>query len=485
MTRPTSLGRRLIIGSVLCTTAAVALAAVLAWVAARSSLYQALDRSLWERREHMSKRGIFLHPRDDHRPPPEYGYARGRPLFQIIDPDGAESMRSSALNADVSLIELVGQEDRLTDVDIGDGRRARALRFTLPVRSSWSHAPDLATAPRATAVIAVDSTDADIELRRLAWILGGVGTAAMLLAVALAFWLRRTVLRPVAHIAAGIVAIAPGDPEARVPTDGVPAELAQIVDRLHDLLDRLHATLHREKATLAAIAHELRTPVAGLRTTLEFARRRDDGERAHSTYAACHEVVLGMQTMIDHLLQLARIEAGQLAIQRGPTEAVAVVRAAWDAVAGRAAERGISVAWTLPDTALVGLDAAWLRLVIGNLCDNLISHAPSGAAAHITLEAHANCWHLSVDNPAPGPAIDPEQAVLPFWRSDTARGVGRHCGLGLALCQRVVRLVEGRLVIATADQRFRVTVVLPMEETPAAPLRPGEGPHNPPSMMPG
>lgn len=479
-----SLGRRLIIGSVLCTTAAVALAGVLAWIAARSTLLTSVDTGLRERRTHMVDRGIYLHQRNNglHAPPPPPGpgYFRGRPLFQIIAPDGIENMRSSSLDVGVSLADLVPDDGCITDVDIGDGRSARALRFSLPVRNrTWPRPPesdgdrdrgrdrdaadgkDKEPAAQATAIIATDTTELDIELRRLAWILGSVGSAATLLAVALAFWLRRAVLTPVARIAAGIVAIAPADPTARVPTGGVPAELGQIVDRLNELLDRLHATLGREKATLAAIAHELRTPVAGLRATLEFARRRDDGARAAQTYAACHEVVVGMQAMTDHLLMLARIESGQLPVDRGPVEAVAVVRAAWDAVAERAAARPLSVAVRLPDAATVAMGDAWLRLVAGNLFDNLISHAPAGAEALITLERQGGTWHLTVDNPHHGHAIDPEDAVRPFWRGDSARSAGTHCGLGLALCQRAVRLAGGELVVAAGDGRFRITAVLP------------------------
>ncbi len=464
-----SLGRRLVVGSVLCTTTAVALAAVLAWIAARSTLLASVDKGLMDRRAHMQERGIFLHQRNQGLqpppPPPGPGYFRGRPLFQILAPDGTENMRSSSLDVAISLADLVPEEGRIADIDIGDGRSARALRFTLPVRKGWQRGAettgDQDAGTRATAIIATDTTELTVEMHRLAWILGGVGTVAACLAVALAFWLRRAVLHPVARIAAGIVAIRPEDTAARIPDDGVPGELAQVIERLNELLDRLHAAMGREKATLAAIAHELRTPVAGLRTTLEFARRRDDGERATRTYDACLDVVTGMQAMIDHLLMFARIEAGQLSIDRRPVEAVAVIRDTWPAYADRATARDMTVVLDLPVRATVGIGTAWLRLVVGNLFDNLVSHAPTGCRATVTLARREDAWILTVDNPAPGTVIDPEDALRPFWRGDAARGVGIHCGMGLALCQRVLRLIGGSLTVGTDDGRFRSTAVLP------------------------
>lgn len=183
-------------------------------------------------------------------------------------------------------------------------------------------------------------------------------------------------------------------------------------------------------------------------------------------------IVGDMQTVADHLLLLAQIEAGQTVRTSGSGDLVEVVHSTWAALATRAAQRQIGLAVDLPATIPVALPESWLRLVVGNLLENVVSHAPAGSSASVQAERAANGWRLILENPLPGGISDPQQPFQPFWRGDPARAIGSHCGLGLTLCQRIVGLAGGSITLIPDPGRFRICLELPGADPGATPPEP-------------
>lgn len=101
-----------------------------------------------------------------------------------------------------------------------------------------------------------------------------------------------------------------------------------------------------------------------------------------------------------------------------------------------------------------------LRPVLDNLVANAVAHAPAGSVVPLTRDRDGPAAGLVIDNPLGAP-LDASRLGETFYRADAARSGGDHCGLGLALCRSLVRLLGGSLALEAGDGRFRACVRLP------------------------
>lgn len=461
--RVRSLGGRIVAGVVAVTAVVVLVGAVVTWLAAREVLVRNLDRELDQRSDRLRRVAGFAHRlRPPPLPPPPAGPAtaadqrqRGeRHLVQLVEVDGGrEVLRFGELPEGLRLADPGAADGEIRVLALADSRRLRVLHLRL----ERPPAPGGTAAPTVLAgAVALELTPVDDELRRLAGILAGLWAGSTLLAWLAALPLRTAVLRPLRLLGARIDRIGPDDLAARVPGDASPAEVAGMVARLNGLLGRLEQAFRREQATIAAIAHELRTPVAGLRAAIEF-RLMAPGVAGdeRGTLESCLGTVERLQRMVSDLLLLARLEAGREPLQLADADLAALaseVAEEWEPrlPAGR------RLRLELPERAEVATSPEHLRLVLGNLVGNAVAHGTGDIAVAVADGAR----RLTVANPFAG-SIDPAQLGQAFWRGDGARTRGDHAGLGLALCRRLCRLLDAELALEAADGRFRATVALP------------------------
>jgi two-component system, OmpR family, heavy metal sensor histidine kinase CusS len=244
-----------------------------------------------------------------------------------------------------------------------------------------------------------------------------------------------------------------------------PAELMPVIHRLNDLLRRLEDAFSREKAFTADVAHELRTPLAGLRATLEVSLSQSrEPEKHREAIRDSLQVAHQMQDMVDNLLWLARTEAGQLRVDRGPVDLGDLLNECWKTLADRAQTRGLCVDWDVHSPCALSTDRDKLRQAVHNLLDNAVTHADSGGRVRIEAGREPDRIRCRITNT--GSRISPEDAERVFdrfWRGDQARtDTGVHCGLGLSLSRRIVTLLGGRISVTSAvGGEFSVTMVFP------------------------
>ena len=323
--------------------------------------------------------------------------------------------------------------------------------------------------------LAIDAREIYEELRHLVWILVALWTGATALSWVVALWLRKTVLEPVDSLSRTIRKISPTHLAARVPTHEAPLELQPMVARLNDLLARVETTFNRERATIANLAHELRNPLSALRAKLEFGLLQDP-DLQHRALEAGVVVTRRMQSMINGLLTLTRIESGQETPAVRSADVVVLLREAWRTVDPMARSRDMRVEWRVPDSLELTTSPTHLALVLANLLDNAIAHGARGGTVEIEVGARGATVALLIANPyessvRAGAATgdDLREAFEPLWRRDPARSGDDHCGLGLALCDRVVRLLGGRIDVRQTETRFEVEIELPVTPARAAP----------------
>jgi len=275
------------------------------------------------------------------------------------------------------------------------------------------------------------------KLRELRGILLWVWAGATFLLGALMVLLVHVSLRPLRQIARRLQSLDAGH-WGDFSVDAVPSEVRPLVDALSQALARLEEAFRRERSLLANLAHELRTPLAGLRTTLEVGVV-DEEVYAREAMRSSVAITVQMQGIIDSLLLLGRLESGKVSSRMGVVDLETLLVEYPEVFTG--------VACDIDPGLRLRADRDWLLLVLRNLLDNARRHA--GEGGWIRLEAHGlkDEVHLAIVNSGCDLDVDEIGRVFErFWRKDPARSVGaRNAGLGLPLCRDLVGNMAGRI----------------------------------------
>lgn len=256
-----------------------------------------------------------------------------------------------------------------------------------------------------------------------------------------------------------------------------PEEVAPFVRAINDLLARLDQSIGTQKRFLADAAHQLKTPLAGLRTQAELAQREiDAGERdPQALKRSLRQIALSSQraaNMVNQLLALARAERNGVSL---PHEPLALSRLAIETVRDfvpRALDKRIDLGYEGPqpgEAALqVGGNRILLRELIRNLVDNALNYTPDGGTVtvRVTDDPFGQVVALQVEDTGPGIApAEREQVFQPFYRTLGTDADGS--GLGLAIVREIAE--QHRVTISIDETR----PAAPSSGPDAAPPMPG------------
>lgn len=281
-----------------------------------------------------------------------------------------------------------------------------------------------------------------------------IGGLALLLLAAIPLVIARVVphsLRPLEDVARRAAAIDATSLGQRFPTEGLPAELAAITGRLNELLDRLAKSFERERRFSADVAHELRTPIAELRSLAEVAlagNQPHDGLKAGDV--SLLEDVLGaaiqMQNLVTNLLALARCESGHQPIKMEKVDAAAALMRVWANFQSAASDKRLKIDWHALAAADVRADSALLDVVFSNLLGNAMTYAPAGGRIVLSAAPKDDQMVIAIGNTNDTITSDDLPHLFEaFWRKDSARTDGGHSGLGLSLVAAMLSLMGGRI----------------------------------------
>ena len=265
-----SLRARLIRSTTLATAVVLLAAGLLLYLLVRDGLVDQFDRALADKARLLASamewEGSELDLNFDEFDLHEFERPDRPAYLQIWLTDGAVAFRSPSL-AGADLERLAGSLDAppFRRVILPDGRPGRAVGFTMTPKTEGSSPPPGAAA--VTMMLARETASVDAVLAQLAVLLVAVGLVAVALSAGVLWLAVRRGLRPVEGLANRIAGLRQQDLAARVQAPDAPTELLPVVDRLNDLLERIENAFQRERAFSADVAHELRTPLAGLRTT--------------------------------------------------------------------------------------------------------------------------------------------------------------------------------------------------------------------------
>jgi len=405
---------------------------------------------------------------------PDYEREESPDHFQFWLDDGQELMRSRHLAQSLPLPPETSAP-RFVDVALHDGRVVRqvTLRFAPKTPADDADAipaPEPGTAPAAplrelTLAVARGREPLDTALATMRQAILTATIGAIALGILLFGWIALRGLRPVAHIAAQVQGLGAEQLDRRIQLANAPTELSPIVDQLNLLLDRLQASMLRERRFTGNVAHELRTPVAELRSLANVAARwPDDTEAVQQFFGDVGDISTRMEAVIRDLLLLARCQGGVERCEDAPVPLLDVARELVQRHAHDA--EGPQVHVEIDPAARGFTDRGKLTILLDNLLDNAREYALPGTEVRCRGGAQHGRFWIEIENAAePLPAADRARLTEPFWRGDDARTSSRHAGLGLALVDAIARLLQLDVHFTqAADARFCVRV-----EGPAAP----------------
>ncbi|HTS18424.1 MAG TPA: ATP-binding protein [Verrucomicrobiae bacterium] len=354
-------------------------------------------------------------------------------FFQIWQTDGTTLRRSGPLRAPDLPMRY------------GSLERPKFWNLTLPSRVAgraigvkFIPKPTLTEVARsaplnAVLVVASDTDEMDDALEDLALALIGCGAALLAITVVIVPRLLRRQLAPLDQLAERAVHVDADSLATRFPTDGLPGELAPISSRLNELLARLERSFQRERQFSADLAHELRTPIAELRSLAEVALKWPDAREA-ATDREILAIALQMEGIVTRLLTLLRGETGQLLVTTDRVAIAPLIQSAWMSCAERVADKRLIVTTNAPDSIQVQTDPVLLRSILTNLIDNAVEYTPHGGSIAAACTTENGRFTLSITNTAVDlNAEDVSHLFERFWRKESARSDSKHAGLGLSI----------------------------------------------------
>lgn len=407
---------------------------------------------------------------------PDFQEARGALYFQYWVDDGPVLERSASLEgADLPHFHASGEAPRLKSITLPDGRLARAagMRFRPAIeyaRERPGGAIQTDEFPMVTVVVARETAALHGRLNHLMWLLIAAGMGTMVVGLLVSVVVIARSLEPVRRLARDIAAIHEGELTTRVGASGMPDEILPVVERLNELLQRLEAAFTRERCFTSDVAHELRTPLAGIRSTLEVALSSD---RSASEYkeslADTLDISKRLQSMVENLLMLARLDAGQTAFHRERIGLAEMIEDCWQPFTQAAASRGLAFENRVPTDLVCVSDRQNLTTVFTNLLENCVEYSNTNGRVWATGINGEDAVEIALSNT--GCQLSTEQVSHVFdrfWRADSARrNTGLHCGLGLAIVRRISTAL-GCTAVAKVDGEGVFTIAITLRDDGAS-----------------
>jgi heavy metal sensor kinase len=301
---------------------------------------------------------------------------------------------------------------------------------------------------------AVPTEPFDQALDRFRAIEKGALPVLVLLATLLGYWLSGRPLAPVDRIIRTAQEIGFDNLSRRLEVPRPRDELRRLTETLNAMLGRIETSFHRIAQFTADASHDLRTPIAVIRTTAEIALRRN---RPEQDYRQALETILetSVETsgLLENLLTLARADAGAAGLEMHPLDLVSHVRKAQERGAILAATKSLDFTSQLPEwTVMVRADAIAIDRLLLILVDNAVKYTPAGGRCEIALTASGQEAHICVKDTGIGiEASELESIFERFHRADKVRSRERAgAGLGLAIARWIASVHGGSITAESA-----------------------------------
>ncbi len=276
------------------------------------------------------------------------------------------------------------------------------------------------------------------------------GIIALVLSLIIAFLFARSVYHPLNRVSNAAQGVARGDYDQKIPVTG-PKELSELAANFNDMAEQVKQSQQQLRHFLADVSHELKSPITSIQG---FAQAIVDGtagddETRLKAASIINDESKRMRRQIDELLELARMQSGQLKITREPVALNELLQYCHEVFNIQAQEKDIRLKMETGDLVTVLGDVDRLEQLFSNLLDNAIKNSPADGEVHVTSRKLGGDY-VEVRIADSGPGIPPEQLPHVFERFYQVTGVRTGVGLGLAIAREIV-LAHGGTIEARSE----------------------------------
>ncbi len=268
-------------------------------------------------------------------------------------------------------------------------------------------------------------------------------------------------LKPLHLLGRQIASLDPERLNQRLEVPGLPSEILPVVQQFNTLLVRLEAAFQREKNFANDAAHELRTPIAGIRSELEvtLTRPRDNTQYIQALQKSLSSIT-ALQNLTERLLELTRLEENSVAQNTATIHIREKVLRQWQNFSDDADARKLTLTAAIPGDLTFTADPVLFERVVDNLLSNAVHYAEPAGTITVEGERNRDCINLRFINPVQ--ELTPTDLPLlfdRFWRKDPARTLGGgNYGLGLTVVKRAVEHMGGS-VAARLDGNLTIELL--------------------------
>lgn len=284
---------------------------------------------------------------------------------------------------------------------------------------------------------------------------------AVVLSAGAGWWVSRRMTSPLFTLTAVTTSMAAGDLSARVVVQSKD-EIGELGQAFNTMAGRVEEIVGTLRGFVADAAHQLMTPLTALRTNLELATDEANVDRRNGYLDDARKQMSRMETLVNGLLELSRIEANGFALAQEQFDLRQVVSEAAETAASRAEQTGRLFSLDLPEEPMnMEGDPSRIRHALDNLLDNALKYTSEGGSVHLwLLKEEEGAVAVVEDNGSEIPADDLPHLCERFHRGKNSVGIPGS-GLGLAIVRAIVEMHKGSLTITSTEKGTKVEIHLP------------------------
>lgn len=301
--------------------------------------------------------------------------------------------------------------------------------------------------------------------------------AVLVISVLLSLFLARTIVKPLQYLARAAVRVRLGrSPDVTIPR--MPSrrdEIGMLARALSDMSSALRQRIDATEAFAADVAHEIKNPLASLRSALDGIDNVDKPELRAQLMAVAHADVQRMDRLISDISDASRIDAQLAKANFEPIDMGDMIEQLLETRESRSADGSVRIAFARPRkgiTVIMGEDIR-IERVLTNLLDNAVSFSPPDGVVEISATRSDDEVIIRISDQGPG--IPPHERETVFRRFHSARpeseGFGKHSGLGLAIARTIIEGHHGSISVDDRDDGlqgacFRISLPVPQPPEP-------------------
>ena len=391
---------------------------------------------------------------------PEFEAQKNPEYFQLWREDQSIFERSHSLKSyDLPYLLAIKKEGMVfQDITLTDGRRGRMVQivFLPQIPEDEDRTPEkLASQKFMTLVVAKERETLD-QIINLVHLFSFIGALIVLLIVN--FLVKHTVrnsLKPVFNIKEQIKILSADNLKVRLDINDPPDELKDVIYHFNQLLTRLEQSFTREHRFSSDVAHELKTPIAELRSMAEVALKwPEDINLVKEFYSGVNDASKQMQIMVNNLLALARCEKGDVNLEPQEVAIKELIDECWQHHQHESKKKNIRLISRIPSKTKIITSLTEFEIIINNLISNAITYSPEDTDVIVDIRHHTDSVTLAISNIAE--QLDQADLKLMFdrlWRKSESRSSSEHSGLGLPLVKAYIELIGLRISVNLSDKK--------------------------------